>query len=233
MRTLIIAPTDREARALGPRANVFVCGTGEAAYVAVSEQLAVEKVDLVVVAGFCGGLDPSLKPGAAIVGRHVIAPGKEAIDVDRFLVDDIRKSLREAGLDFIYSRLLTLDRPAATKDEKRDLWNEFGAGGVDMETYQVAAAARAAHVRWLAVRVVIDPASVSLPRALAGWENQEAEKNLLLRSLAHPADWPRYAKLGFDMPKAQRSLRRTTAAVIRAANAARTVETLPLMEATQ
>ncbi len=233
MRTLIIAATDREARALGPRANVFVCGTGEGAGVAVSEQLAVEKADLVVIAGFCGGLDPSLKPGAAILGRHVIAPGKEPIEVDRFLVEDVRKGLRGAEVDFVFSRLLTLDRPAATQDDKRDLWNEFGAGGVDMETYQIAAAAQAAGVRWLAVRVVIDPARQSLPRALAAWSGGESERKLLLRSLAHPRDWPRYAKLGLDMPKAQRSLRRTTAAVIRAARSARTVETLPLMEATQ
>jgi adenosylhomocysteine nucleosidase len=229
MKTLLVVPTEREANALGAR-KAFVSGAGPAAYDTVRARLAESCPGLVLVAGVCGGLDPSIGAGGVIVARHVIAPGCDVIEPDRFLLDDIRKALHEHTSKFVYSRLLTVDAPLATRDQKRDAWNEHGAGGVDMETYHIARAAREAGVRWLAVRAVVDIASQALPASLADWDAETGDSASLRRAVRRPWEWPAYARLARQFPLAIRSLRATVPLVIRAANAAKSVETLSMVE---
>jgi adenosylhomocysteine nucleosidase len=228
MKHLLVAATSREARIL-ERFSPVVCGTGEAAGTAVANHLRRDAYDLVLVAGWCGGLDPSLGAGGLILGRQVLLPGSEIIEPDRLLIEEVRHELHARRLPFVYSRLLTVDEPAATLATKRDLWNEHGAGGVDMETWHVARAAREARVPWLAVRVVTDPAKTALPGVLARWHG-EADRTILLRAATRPRDWPGLVRLAVHMPAASRTLRRGVFRVLSAARQARTVETLPLVE---
>ena len=229
MKTLLVVPTEREADALGAR-KAFVSGAGAGAYDTVRARLAESTPGLVLVAGVCGGLDPSIGAGGVIVARHVIAPGCDVIEPDRFLLEEVRKALHEHASRFVYSRMLTVDHPVASRDEKRDVWNEHGAGGVDMETYYVARAAREAGVRWLAVRAVVDTASQSLPASLAEWDVEAGDMATLRAAALRPWQWPRYARLARQFPLAIRGLRDTIPLVIRAAQAAKSVETLSMVE---
>ena len=229
MKTLLVVPTEREANGLGAR-KAFVSGVGQSAYETVRARLAESRPGLVVAAGVCGGLDPSIGAGGVIVARHVLAPGHDLIEPDRFLLEDIRKALHEHASKFVYSRLLTVDRPLATRDEKREAWNEHGAGGVDMETYHIARAAREAGIRWLAVRAVVDTASQALPASLANWDGEGHERMSLRSAALRPWEWPAYARLGRQFPAAIRALRATLPLVIHAAQAAKSVETLAMVE---
>ncbi len=228
MKALLVVPTRREARALHVAHKAFVCGTGEAAYESLRARLQESKPGLLLLAGFCGGLDPSLGAGAIILCRQVAQAGHEILEPDRLLIEEVRKSLNAEAFPFVLSRLLTVSTPAGTRSEKRGLWNEHGAGGVDMETYQVARAAREAGVRWLAVRSVIDPAGQSLPGALREWDGDDGPA--FGRALRNPLAWPGMARLATQFPRASASLRRALPRIVRAANAAKTYETLDLME---
>lgn len=229
MKTLLVIPTEREANAFGAR-KAFVSGAGPAAYETVRARLAESRPGLVLVAGVCGALDPSIGPGGIIVARHVLAPGFDILEPDRFLLDDVRKALHEHASKFVYSRLLTIDQPIATRDGKRDAWNEHGAGGVDMETYHIARAAREAGVRWLAVRAVVDTAAQALPASLAKWDAESGDAAALRSAAPRPWEWPGYARLARQFPLAIRGLRATVPLVIRAAQTAKSVETLDLVE---
>jgi nucleoside phosphorylase len=232
MNTLIVVPTRREAHAL-PGQHPAIAGAGPEAGRRLARRLARAKPELVLIAGLCGGLDPSMRAGGVILGRNVILPDRSQLDPDRFLVDEVRELLHRRAFPFVYSRLLTVEAPAATRDEKRDLWNAYGAAGVDMETYFLAEAAQEAGVRWLALRVVVDGSRSRLPASLATWDRDGAEGASLVRAWRRPAEWPAYLALARAYPKARRGLSQGVDAVVRAASEARVVETLPMVEVRQ
>jgi adenosylhomocysteine nucleosidase len=229
MNILFVFPSEREAASVRLRRSPLICDTGRLAGEVLAAEFTEARPDLVLLTGFCGALDPSLKPGSIILGRHVLAPGEDQIDPDRLVLEEIRKGLRAADVPFIYSRLLTVPAPAATKDEKRLLWNEYGAGGVDMETYWVADACRRARVNWLAVRVVLDTSRQNLPRSLASWEHPGNELATALEACKHPLEWPAYIRLASQYRAARIGLRRALPHVVESVRNARIVETLELV----
>lgn len=226
MSILIVAPTEREARAIrGAR----VCGAGAGARAGLARLLETERPQAVVIAGWCGGLDPSLAAGDVILSRSVTAPGQAELRPRPLLLEAARRELRRRrGLRFVSSRILTVERPAAGRSEKVDLWNEFGAAGVDMETYALAAELEERGIPWLAVRVVLDPAGWGLPRSLAGWGSEGDERAALRRAFLRPWEWPAYARLASAVPRAERALRRAAVVVARALAAA-PVDEVPLV----
>jgi nucleoside phosphorylase len=230
MNIRAVAPTTREAGAFH-RLQPTICGTGEAAGAHIATLS--PKPDVVVLGGVCGGLDPSLPAGGVILARQVVGPGDEMVEADRLLLDEVRAFLRQHGIPFVFSRLLTVPAPVLAKNEKRDLWNVHGAAGVDMETYHVARAAQAAGIRWVAVRAVIDPARTTLPASLASWDGEAGQAALLRRVARRPFEWPAYARLALADRRARAALKRAVPAVAVAIRRARTVETLPLMEVTR
>ena len=230
MKLLVVTPTRREARAIAVVRHPALCGAGSEAGARVSRRIAHDRPDLVVIAGFCGGLDPSLNAGDIVLGRQVGNEAKSLIEPDRFLLDAVRHRLGEAGLRFVYSRLLTLDRPAATVKEKTMLWNEHGAGGVDMETWHIAEAAHKAAVPWLALRAVVDTSGQALPAALRLWNPSTPEAKIVRQALARPHEWPRYLALGRHAGAAGRALAQALGPAIAAAEATSLFE-LPMVEA--
>jgi hypothetical protein len=229
MKVLFVFPSEREAATVNLRRAPLICDAGTLAGEVVAAELEESRPDLVLLAGFCGGLDPSLRPGAVILGRQVIAPGEDVIDPDRLVAEEVRRALRNASFPFVSSRLLTIGRPAATRSARRDLWNEFGAGGVDMETYWVAEACKKARVNWLAVRAVLDPAGHTLPPSLAAWERPGDETTSAARAVVHPLEWPAYVRLAFQYRAARRSLRLALSHTVAALRTVTTVETLELV----
>ncbi len=208
MRTVIIAPMSREAKAIGR--DVIVCAhaadipsvllhgpdTGEARPTAV------------LIAGVCGGLDPSLAPGTLILGRKIVAEGRPELTPSGGLFAAARAALRAQRTPFVSSLLLTVARPLATASEKRDAWNTYGAAGVDMESYELAQALDAAGVPWLALRSVLDPAGSVLPAPVARWTSEADDREIARAALTTPRDWPAYARLALELRSALAALRR-------------------------
>jgi hypothetical protein len=142
-----------------------------------------------------------------VLSRDVIVDGEgNALQPDRSLHDGARKLLRAAGRSFVSSRLATLPRAVSSKSARRDLWNEHGAGGADMETFHVARACIEADVPWIAVRAVLDPFGGRLPRAVRRWRSDADEARIRREALRSPLDWPDYVRLAWELRKATRAL---------------------------
>ena len=216
-RTLIVAPSAREAAAIG--ADAAVCGAGAGAGGDVAARLRDGAFDLVVIAGVCGGLDPSLAPGSLIIARRCVAPDGEERAVDAAVLDAMRAALRARRIPFVSSSLLTVATPVASRREKTELWNRHGAAGVDMETFGVVAAAEAAGVPWLAIRAVVDAARDALPPSLRDWTGDVPDREIARTALRHPAEWLAYARLALNMRAALRALRASAPALRTAARA--------------
>ena len=221
MSLLIVAPTTREARALG--SGCHVTGTGEAGERALAGLLREHKPDTVLIAGLCGGLDPSLGAGDLILAREVMDAAGNGLQPPAMTVTNARRALRNEGPRFICSRLVSVVAPVATPEAKRDLWNLHGAAGVDMETAAFARLAVEHGVDWMALRAVIDPAAMALPVSLRNWNGDTGDLATALRIALRPADWLGGGRLALALRPALRALRAATPIVARVAR-----DTVPL-----
>lgn len=109
----------------------------------------------IVHPGFCGGLDPALKPYDVILPSELVSPEREPVNIP------IGPDLLPQGI--VTGRLLTLDRIVRTAEEKRSWHERTGAVAVDMESYAVAELCRSMNLRWIGLRVVTDAADEELP----------------------------------------------------------------------
>ncbi len=216
-RILVVVAMQREAAAVGAD---LVCGAGERAGYAVDATLRAQPRDLVVIAGVCGGLDPSLAPGALVLAHRVVNERGDERAAGRALFDAARRALRRHGSKFAPSSLLTVARPVATRAQKTDLWNTHGAAGVDMETWHVIEAAASHGARWLALRAVLDPASDLLPPSLRDWNGATSDAAIARALVRRPLEWPAYVRLALQSRAALRSLRTALPIVIAAAESA-------------
>ncbi len=214
MNVLLVVPSRREAMAL--LGNKLVCGTGSAAGEAVATRLAREPADIVAIAGVCGGLDPALSAGDLVLATGVAAVGRPDLTPDAAVVEAVQQPLRAAGRRFASARLLTVDRPVGSAEEKRELWNASGAAGVDMETYTIAEAVVARGLPWFALRAVVDPAGAALPRPLRAWRGEEDGSALVFTLLQRPQYWPALARLALQMRRATGALTRSVPLALRA-----------------
>ncbi len=214
-RVMIVAPMQREATALGR--DAIAIGAGSRAAAALDARLAEGACDLVLIAGVCGGLDPSLAAGSVILGRSLLTADRPEIVPVPAYYDAARRALRRAGGSFVAASLLTVERPIGSRADRTDAWNTYGAGGVDMETYALAEVAVRRGVAWLAVRTVVDEAAASLPAALREWNGDTDDRAIAREALRNPREWLAYAKLALSMRRALSSLARAVPIVARAA----------------
>lgn len=151
-----------EGTVAGVRVVWCVAGAGTAA-AARAARLLIDghRPRLLVSAGFAGGLDPALERGSVVRPARAVAVDSEPIDLAHASPED--------------GAIVTVDRVATVAGEKRRIAESSGARLVDMETYAVAAAARAASLRCAAVRVISDAAEDDLPREVDALVRPQSE----------------------------------------------------------
>jgi adenosylhomocysteine nucleosidase len=156
--------------------------------------------EIVVAAGACGALAPTLSAGDLVVPEAVITP-----DGSRHAVDAL-PGLPAGGT------VLTIDRVLETADEKARLWVDTGALAVDMESAIIVRWARQRGARVAVVRGVADSATRGVPLDLAAAVSANGR---IAKTRAARAMLARPAALGDAL-----ALRRDTNAALRAVAAA-------------
>lgn len=154
------------------------CGPGparaeEAARLLVDRQ----GPNVLISAGFAGGLKAGQERGDILFGTKILAPEPEGevFEVDPRVMRGAKAAMaefQEMGIAIGSRRreyraseatLVTRSRVLATASDKRRLADLTGADGVDMESRGVAAVAREKELPWVAVRVVSDTVDEDLP----------------------------------------------------------------------
>ena len=131
--------------------------------------------DLVVVAGVCGAVDPSLRPGDVVVATE-LHDGVKVLELKGTAT--LARALRDRGLHVVTGPMLVSDHVLG-RDERRELQAE-GVIAVDMESSRFAPSAVVRVVVDTAQRGLLHPATlVAGPRALAA----------LRRAAPAIADW--------------------------------------------
>jgi adenosylhomocysteine nucleosidase len=140
---------------------VILTGPGKAAARRGTELLiAGHRPRWLISAGFAGALDPALVRNDLVVPGEVADLAGEIIALD-CSIPTVPPSVRVGG------RLLSVDRVITRAAEKAELRRVRDADLIDMETSAVALLARERSLRFLALRIISDDATVELPSEVA------------------------------------------------------------------
>lgn len=128
-----------------------------------AESLSKETPEAVIITGSCGSLTQSLVEGSVVIYTDCLsADGQQPTPCSASLADSVTNRLQREGIKCTRVVGITTHRIATTTNEKLDLARS-GAGAVDMESYEVVAAATARGVPSVVIRVVSDSVERALP----------------------------------------------------------------------
>ena len=163
--------------------------------------------DGVISFGVAGGLDTSLAPGAVVVA-HRIVDGGNCFDTDPAWYAALRQALPGA----IGGTVVGVDAAVTGVADKQALQGATSALAVDLESHLTARLAHAAHLPYMACRVVLDPAGRPVPSSALAALGRDGGTDLaaLLMTLArHPRQLAGLLKLANDATVARAVLRTT------------------------
>ena len=184
-RVIVFAPLSLEARAVrsgAPWARVHQIGMGPRR-AARSAQLADDaRGAAVIIAGFCGALDPELEPGDIVLASELRGPtGTTPCDDPSILAGVLRRGgLRVRIAPIASSQRLVLG------ERRRTLWRT-GAAAVDMESAWLAPGTDARPL--VTLRVVLDTQRHELIRPLRTLTGTAIAYRTLRRACALVQDW--------------------------------------------
>jgi 4-hydroxy-3-methylbut-2-en-1-yl diphosphate reductase len=184
MSVKILTPMGIEARALragAPWARTEKFGIGPAK-AAKAARLIEDAGETVVIAGFCGALDPRLEPGDVVLASELRGPDGDVIAAaDPSILAGV---LRRAGLRVYVGPIVS--SPRIVHGERRRELAQTGALAVDMESFWLAQA----HGRpVVTLRTVSDSPSQEVYRPLKLIAGLRAAYRSLRRAGAQLGEW--------------------------------------------
>ncbi len=195
-----------EARIACGSGVITVCGGGDVARLSLLLQAALSGGAAAVISfGIAGGLEPGLKPGAALIG-HAVHDGDTRSPADADWVARLAEALPHAWTVDIAGVDGAICHPAG----KAALHQRTGAAAVDMESHVVARLAALHRLPFAALRIVADPAERVVPvsAAVGMRPNGTADVGAVLRSLSRrPGELPGLIRTAFDARSALMALR--------------------------
>jgi nucleoside phosphorylase len=167
----------------GRRITILQSGMGAPGFAErLTEHLADNHYDALIVAGLAGALDPRLRVGDAVLynlcydARAIAFTGRghpireeareeacEEVASDESVSGSLAGALTRAGLSFIKAPGITTGRVVTESKEKMALGARYGAAAVDMETFQAFGACAQSGLPAAALRIISDEAGRDIP----------------------------------------------------------------------
>ena len=208
---------------IGDKILVACAGMGSVNAASAAEMLIAKGATQLISWGCAAGLDPLMKPGDLTLAECLLAFDNEQIAINRkwfshtknLLKKTFEENSSERKKAFVHTGLLAESAAMVTTSHaKRQLHSFTKALALDMESSAVARVAQKHAVPFLAIRSIVDPASIGIPDAVAYATNTDGEVAIgkLLRYLfLHPMQLPQLIKLGIYFGKAKQTLKKVAA----------------------
>jgi 4-hydroxy-3-methylbut-2-enyl diphosphate reductase len=184
---VVMAPLSVEARAVragAPWADVQRVGMGPRRAARSSQLVVGTDASAVLIAGFCGALDPELEPGDVVLATEVRGPTGTTLCSDPAILAGV---LRRGGLNVRIGPIASSQRLVIR--ERRRALQRSGALAVDMESAWLAPAAR--DVPLVTLRVVLDTHRHELLRPLHTLAGTAVAYRALRRACGLVEEWTR------------------------------------------
>lgn len=163
--------------------------------------------------GSAGGLMAGLSPGSLILPEKILLPDRTSFAVDATWHERLSVRLNNY-FDIHTGPLLQSPAVLTSPSEKKDLYNQYGAVAVDMESAAVVGVALRARVPFVAIRAISDTVDMIVPASALAATDDLGRLCIsgLLKGLArHPEELYPVFRLGRNF----RAARRTLATVLR------------------
>jgi hypothetical protein len=138
--------------------------------------------------------------------HNVFGGEKSELRPDAALFEAAREALTRCNARFVCERLVTVDAVLRSRAARHAAWTLHSAAAIDMETHAMATAANERGVPWLAVRVVLDTASMRLPGPIERWESEGDDWRVARAVAVRPWDWPATLRLAVNASRSLRAL---------------------------
>src|SRR5690348_609829 len=165
-----------------------------------SAELSSSALEAVVSTGFCGALDPALREGQMIVAKEVL----DWANKERYDCVEVA-----GGAGAISGLVVSQDRIAADREEKRSLRDDAGGLAVEMEAAGVAARVKRAGLPFCCIKVVLDRAEESFAidwNRMRDREGRIARGKIMVHALRRPNLLPELFRLKRRSEEAARIL---------------------------
>ncbi len=160
-----------EGTLAGQPVALLALGIGkECARIAAEMTIHCYRPDLVISAGFGGGLQRDVRDGDIVVGTEILELRKDRgsdVTCDSLHTPVYPARINGNGAGEIrvhYGKIITTDEMVLRADNKMRIGKATGALAVDMETSAVAAVCASRQIDFLAVRCITDNDDEDLPR---------------------------------------------------------------------
>jgi len=206
-----------EGTLAGQPVALLALGIGkECARIAAEITIRCYRPDLVISAGFGGGLQPHVREGDIVVGSEILELRKD--EGAEIMWDSMHKSTlltrlnggSMAGLRIHYGKIITTDEMVLRAANKTRIGKATGALAVDMETSAVASVCAAKKTDFFAVRCITDTDHDDLPDGFNDFFvlGQLRAKRVLSSCARDPRVFGDLARLGYRAKHSGRNLAR-------------------------
>ncbi|MDP2902445.1 MAG: phosphorylase [Methylovulum sp.] len=189
---------------------VAYSGAGAKNATAAAELLINKGATQLISWGCAAALDASLKPGDLALADNLI----DVDDTEIAINSNWHEYANNLLAPYIKIHTGSLTQSAniiSSSKEKLHLQIITEAIALDMESIAVAKAATKKNLPFLAIRAIVDPADMDMPRAVSYAANAEGDiilSRLLLFIALHPAELPGLIRLGLYFNAAKSTLKR-------------------------
>lgn len=209
----ILSALPFEARHLTARGYLMhVTGIGAERAAQGARYLVSKGARALISWGIAGGLDPSLRNGRIIIPDKVIDLQSNVFFTDDYLKKQIIQKL-QLHLPSHHGPLLQTDKVITSVHEKQNLFKQYQAHAIDMESAAIASVAKEAGLSFTAIRVITDTAHTSLPHWLAHSFNDENKLHagkFMWGLCRYPRTWKSLTKLVLHGIRAGNSLKKAS-----------------------
>lgn len=163
----------------------------EKASQAALEAIEQHKPEVLISAGFCGGLSPALKTGDVVISDRIQNDAGNSIHVE------VPKSISHLS-SLPNAQLLTADEIVHSPEEKEEIHQRTQCDSVDLESFQIAELCVKNNVRFVPVRVVLDANKYAIQTEVTSISNEFGEPkywSLLKHLCCRPSLIPRLMTL--------------------------------------
>lgn len=161
-RTLSKSPLPGKVVPFGKGALLVLCGIGRKRATAGVEALIKAGATAVISWGFAAGLERGIGPGTLVLPEAIVSRNGRVFTTDETIYELIRNS-PGGRIPHVRGILAEADRVLKNGGEKAALFQKTGALAADMESAAAAEAANAAGLPFLAVRVILDSSTNTMP----------------------------------------------------------------------
>lgn len=188
---------------------VAYSGAGPANAQTAAELLASRGATRLISWGCAAALDASLKPGDLTLADSMIDADQVRMDIASGWHSHARNIL-SAHATVHTGCLAESHQIVSSGKDKKQLHAKTGAIVLDMESVAVAKIARQHTLPFLAIRAIVDPVNMSLPRAINRSLNDQGDVvliKLLIFLAFHPIELPGLIRLGLHFNAAKNKLK--------------------------